>query len=230
MAGFKTHIATSTLIGVGYAAAGHSLLGLPLPGCLISGGLCSLAGMLPDLDSDSGVPFRETLALAAAAVPMLLIERMRTLNLSHDAMALVGVPVYLFIRFGLGMVLRKCTVHRGMFHSLPAAFIAALIVYLLYDGHDPTVRVFRAAAIWLGYLSHLVLDEIYSIGWSQGVPRLKKSFGTALKLFGPDAAPTLGTYGLLILLTMLAIKDSPGGLSPILRSPMANQPTSHSVR
>ena len=35
----------------------------------------------------------------------------------------------------------------------------------------------------LGYLSHLVLDEIWSVEWTHGL-HLKNSFGTALKFFG----------------------------------------------
>ncbi|MCE9552832.1 MAG: metal-dependent hydrolase, partial [Planctomycetes bacterium] len=81
MAGFRTHIAVSTTLGVGYGAAGVFLLPahaggeLPLATCALAAGLCSVSGMLPDLDSDSGVPIRETMTLAAAVVPMLLMRR-----------------------------------------------------------------------------------------------------------------------------------------------------------
>ena len=67
MAGFKTHITTSTVLGIGYGAGAHLLYGLPLDTCMLAGGLCSVSGMLPDLDSDSGVPIRESMAFAAAA-------------------------------------------------------------------------------------------------------------------------------------------------------------------
>src|SRR5688500_14827490 len=119
MAGFKTHITTSTVLGVGYAAGGHVLYGMPLPACLLAGGLCSVSGMLPDIDSDSGVPLRESLAFAAAIVPMLMVERFRELGLAPESIALGGAILYLAIRFGLGGMLKRYTVHRGMFHSLP---------------------------------------------------------------------------------------------------------------
>ena len=75
MAGFKMHISTSTVVGIGYGAAGHFLLGMDLPVAAVSAGLCSIAGILPDLDSDSGKPVRELTAFSAAVIPMLMMER-----------------------------------------------------------------------------------------------------------------------------------------------------------
>ena len=77
MAGFKTHIATSTALGAVYGAAGFVNADIPLPTCLLATGLCSISGMLPDLDSESGVPLRETMAFSAAVMPMLMIRQWR---------------------------------------------------------------------------------------------------------------------------------------------------------
>ena len=68
MADFKTHMSVSTAAGVLYAIAG-SQSGMPLTTCLLAGGLCSVSGMLPDLDGESGRPLREATTLAAAVVP-----------------------------------------------------------------------------------------------------------------------------------------------------------------
>src|SRR5512145_1225699 len=73
MAGFRMHVTTSALLGCGYAAGGHAAYGVPLDTALVAGAMCGLAGMLPDLDSDNGVPLRETMAFTAAIVPMLLV-------------------------------------------------------------------------------------------------------------------------------------------------------------
>ena len=71
MAGFQTHISVSTITGVGYGVWGYNC-GAPLETCILAGGLCSVAGMLPDLDSDSGRPVQEISAFAAV-VPMLMV-------------------------------------------------------------------------------------------------------------------------------------------------------------
>ena len=104
---------------------------IPLSSCLVAGGLCSLAGMLPDLDSDSGVPVREVTALTAALVPALMIPRFEQLGMDREQFVLATAIVYLAVRFGLGGLFKGYTVHRGMWHSLPAAAIAGLVTFLL---------------------------------------------------------------------------------------------------
>ena len=205
MAGFKTHITTSTLLGIGYGGAAHLWYGIPLDQCLLATGLCSVSGMLPDLDSDNGVPLRESLAFGAAVVPMLLIDRFRHLGLSTDGMVLCAAILYVAIRFGFGKLLRAYTRHRGMFHSIPAALIFAELAFLICDCPQTEMRLFKASAVLVGFMSHLLLDEFYSIQWSRF--RIKKSFGTAMKLWGKVWWANLSTYGKLILLTYVIINE-----------------------
>lgn len=205
MAGFKTHITVSTALGVGYGAAAHTLYNVPLSTSCLAGGLCSVAGMLPDLDSDSGVPLRETLAFAAAVTPILLLPRFTHLGLDHDSMALVTMLSYLAVRFPLAHLIKRSTAHRGMFHSLPACLIFAEIVFLLCSGNDVPTRLFKAGGVMLGFLSHLILDEIWAIDFKYGMPVPKSSFGTAIKFWGDKPIPNLFTWGCLALLTFLSI-------------------------
>jgi membrane-bound metal-dependent hydrolase YbcI (DUF457 family) len=207
MAGFRTHIGTSTALGIGYAVGAHYLFNVAPESCVLAGGLCSVSGMLPDLDSDSGVPLRESVAFAAAAVPVMMIRRFERLGMPLETMIMCGMVIYLVIRFGLAKLLKKYTVHRGMFHSLPAALIAAEIAFLLFDRENLWLRYYTAGGVLLGFLSHLVLDEIWSIDFRRGVPRLKKSFGTALKFWGDSLWANISTYAKVILLTYLVARD-----------------------
>jgi membrane-bound metal-dependent hydrolase YbcI (DUF457 family) len=207
MAGFKTHITVSSLLGAGYAGAAYVHYGVPLPTCLLAGGLCGVSGMLPDLDSDSGAPLRESMAFAAAVVPMLLIHRFQAFGLSHESMILAGAAAYLLLRFGLTELLKRFTVHRGMFHSLPAAAIAGELGFLIASGEDVRLRLFKAGAVVIGYVSHLLLDELYSLEWYHGRLRLKHSFGTALKLFGHEWWPNVSTFAKLAILTYLVLRE-----------------------
>lgn len=206
MAGFKTHITTSTVIGVGYGVAGYAL-GIPLETCMLGTGLCSVAGMLPDLDSDSGRPIREATAFGAAVVPMLMLDRFQHMGLSNESIVLAGVLVYLVIRFGLSELLKRFTVHRGMWHSVPACAIAGLLAFLICSCSTMPPRYFKAGAVVLGFMSHLLLDEIYSIERRGLWFRKKKSFGTAIKFFGPRLLPNLSTYAKLFLLIAFCIGD-----------------------
>jgi membrane-bound metal-dependent hydrolase YbcI (DUF457 family) len=208
MAGFKTHVATSTVLGIGYGAAAYSWYEVPLDQCLLATGLCSVSGMLPDLDSDNGVPLRESLAFAAAVVPMLLIDRFQNAGFSTDAMVLLTAVIYAAIRFGLGSILRSYTRHRGMFHSLPAAIIFAELAYLMCDCPQQSMRIFKAAAVMIGFMSHLILDEVWSVELRMGIPRFKKSFGTALKLWDKVWWANLSAYAKLFLVTWIVINES----------------------
>ncbi len=220
MAGFKTHITVSSLLGVGGGAAACMLYNVPWPTCALAAGLCGVAGMLPDIDSDSGRPLHESLAFAAAVVPMMLLHRLRHWEVPHELLILAGAGAYLLVRFGLGFLLKHCTVHRGMFHSLPAAAIFGEIAFLLAPSDDLGPKLFMAGAVVAGFLSHLLLDEIYSVD-CRGL-RLKKSFGTALKLWGHSGVAALTTYSALAVLSAVLVlqpqwswSQSPGALSGV---------------
>jgi hypothetical protein len=207
LAGFRVHVTTSTLLGCGYAGAGFAFYGFEPETAIVGGALCGFAGMLPDLDSDYGVPLRETMAFTAAIVPMLLVNRFQSLALSYDAMVLVAVSMYLFVRFGVTNMVRRYTVHRGMFHSIPAALIFAGIAFLVCGAHDFPVRCFKAGGVFGGFMSHLILDEIYAVEWKGGAWRFKKSFGTAIKFLGDDAWANFSTYAKLIIVLMLIMGE-----------------------
>ena len=206
MANFKTHITFSTLLGVGYGGAAYVFYDLPIPTCVLAGGLCGVSGMLPDIDADKGKPIRESMAFAAAIVPMMLVDRFRQFEFSNELIVLCGAGVYLFIRFVLASLLRRYTVHRGMFHSLPAAIIFGELAFLLASG-DLTLRIYKAGGVTAGYLAHLLLDEIYSVEWHRGRLRLKRSFGTAMKLFSSRWWANISTFAKLAVLTYVVMKE-----------------------
>ena len=207
MANFQKHLSTSVALGAAYGTLGHLQYGLPLPSCMLSAGLCTIAGLLPDLDSDNGVILRESLALTAAVAPMLMLQRLRELGLPQETIVLSSGLIYIIIRFGLGEMLKRCTVHRGMWHSIPAAAIAALIIYYLCACPEVNSRLFKAGAVFVGYIWHLLLDEIFAFETTMGRLRVKKSFGTALKFLSRDSAANMIVYAGLGAAILLVMKD-----------------------
>jgi LexA-binding, inner membrane-associated putative hydrolase len=206
MAGFKMHVSTSSLLGCGYAAAGI-LHGFPPDSALVGGAMCGFAGMLPDLDSDYGTPLRETMCFVSATVPMLLLDRFATFRMSHDAIVLLAVIIYLFMRFGVTKMIRKYTVHRGMFHSIPALLTFAGVAFLISGNSDINIRYFKAGGVALGVMSHLVLDEIYAVEFAHGRWRLKKSFGTAIKFWGQDGWANFSCYVKLLIVAGMILGE-----------------------
>ena len=207
MAGFKTHITTSTILGIGGGAAAYTFYHLPASTCILAAGLCGVSGMLPDLDSGPGRPLRESMAFAAAVVPMAMVDRFKALGMGLESIILAGGAMYLLIRFGMAALLRRFTVHRGMFHSFPACAIAGETVFLVFGCERTELRYFVAGASMVGFMSHLILDEIWSIEFKRGMPHLKSSFGTAMKLWGPAMGPNILTYLLLAGITFFAVND-----------------------
>ena len=71
-----------------------------------------------------------------------------------------------------------------MFHSIPALAISGLGVFLLYDHDNLGLHSLPGAGVMIGFLSHLVLDEIYAVDLGGLVPRLNQFAGSARKLSG----------------------------------------------
>ncbi len=207
MAGFRTHITVSTGLGVVYGAAAVQPLGFPTDAALLAAGVTGVGGMLPDLDSDSGVPVREMFGLAAAVIPLLLVPRLVHSGMSREAVLAAVLFGYVFIRYIVANVFKRLTVHRGMYHSLPAMLIAGLVVYLAYHSPDRDIRLLLAGGVMIGFLSHLVLDEIYSVDFRGARIKLKSSAGTALKLGSSSVIATGVCYAILGGLLYLAYKD-----------------------
>jgi LexA-binding, inner membrane-associated putative hydrolase len=208
MASYRGHLAFASLLGAAYAGVGWLRFEFDWGPVCLAAGVTTLGGLLPDLDSDSGVPVRETFGLAAAVVPLMLHRRLeRACGLSPEQTLVLLGFIYLGIRYGLAQVFRHITVHRGMFHSVPGMLVAGLALYLLYHSDQFWQRVYLAGGVMLGFLSHLVLDELYSVDFMGLRVRLNKYAGSALKFVSPSWPATLIAYGILTGLSVAAWYD-----------------------
>ena len=215
MASYRGHLMFSTGLGVAYGGLAWWQLGFDWPPAVLGGALTAIAGLLPDLDSDSGVPVRELFGLAAATVPFLLLRRLEAKAVSTEQMILTLGSVYLLVRYGLSALFKRVTVHRGMFHSVPAMCISGLLVFLLYHNPEMKIRLYLAAGAMIGFLSHLVLDELCSVDIAGAKLKLNKYAGSALKLRSVSTLATLATYSVLAGLTYLAMLDWEGFQNPL---------------
>ncbi len=172
--------------------------------------ITTIGSFLPDVDSDSGMPFYlvfGTMTLAATGIVLLYVLK----DPPEDWRYLVGIPAgaLFFFWFIIGGIIKKCTHHRGIFHSLPAAAIAGVGTLLIarYFGLGDTVAFVYGGAMAVGFLSHLVLDEMHSTVSLEGIPFLpRQSLGTALKLFSRSQMVNLATYLVLGVLAYSAFQ------------------------
>ncbi|MEI9902117.1 MAG: hypothetical protein WDN31_20735 [Hyphomicrobium sp.] len=88
----------------------------------------------------------------------------------------------LFVRYGLHTAFHRLANHRGVWHTwiagLASAFATVLIFYYVFDRPDG-VAWLAGGFLFVGFLTHLILDEIYSVDVLGN--HIKRSFGTAFK-------------------------------------------------
>src|SRR5262249_22796680 len=137
-------------------------------------------------------------------VPFLMVPSLHQKHLTGEQMIVVMAATFLLIRYVLSAVFKRLTVHRGMFHSIPALLIAGLAVFLVFRDSTKVDRLYFGGAVALGFLSHLALDEIYSVDFMGVRLKLNRYAGSALKLASPSWMATAFTYLLLLGLGYLA--------------------------
>ena len=233
MANFREHITVSGMLGLGYGLGSVVAFEFnPLQG-LLAACFTGVSGMLPDLDSDNGRPVREMFGLLGAVAPLLLVNRVTAffgLPGDPETVMLVVIALYLAIKYGGATLVSRLSVHRGMFHSLPALIIAAEAVYLAYPGPRASVKLLMAGGVAVGFLSHLLLDELYSVEMKGSRLRLKQSSGTALKWSGNEFFPNVFAFTLMATLSYAVLLEEgwfdQGGASSTNQPRLAAPPDS----
>ena len=205
MANHQQHLTFSSLSGLAFGTLAWYPCGFPAVTCVLAGSLCSVGGMLPDIDIKTSRSFQDCMSITAYIASMLVILRASTMDVTVEMLSIIGAAVFIAVKYGIGNLIQTFTVHRGMIHSIPFAVLCGEILFLTTAG-DTSIRILKAAGLSLGFLSHLLLDEIYSVD----VVKLntKKSFGTALK-FGmwKNLKLTVTLYFLLFCATFISFKE-----------------------
>jgi hypothetical protein len=207
MASYRGHLMFSSALGAAYGGVAAWQLQLGWAPVFLGAGLTTIGGLLPDLDSQSGVPVRELFSLAASIVPLFILRRLWRLNIPGDEILVIMALVYVLIRYGLSHIFKRLTVHRGMFHSLPAMLIAGMVIFLIDKGSTLPVRLFLSGGVMIGFLSHLILDELCSVDFMGITIRLNKYAGSAVKLYSSSWPATLTCYVLLCVLAFFTWRD-----------------------
>jgi hypothetical protein len=183
MANFTTHIAVGTVVAGSLATltlaadviAPENLIPVTLAGVLGS--------VLPDIDLKESRPSRAMFAGLAIffsfAVLFTTADRYSIVELWT-----LWLGTLLVVRYGLRNIFHNLAVHRGTWHSIMAGLFCAAATAVVF-GHvmdrHAGVAWLAGGFLFIGYLVHLTLDEVYSVDVLDR--RVKSSFGTALKLF-----------------------------------------------
>ncbi len=208
MGNYRQHIGFAGFLGVFFAWCTYVGMGLHWLYGSVAALLATLGGLLPDLDHPIGVElkgFTGILGVLAALMAWLHIQP----DLPFEVHLWGVVLAYLLVRHGLRRVLASLMVHRGISHSFPTCAVWGALTYLYYPTEQFTLRLVMAAAVMLGFLSHLILDELCSVDLRGA--RVKRSFGSAFKFWAASPWATLAMYAILATLVQRVIRAWPDG-------------------
>ncbi len=205
MAGYKAHLATGMglgLIGGLWVILSNSLSLIYAPIIFLA---MLVGSFLPDLDSDSGRPVQLlfiTLGLITSFAAGYYL--FFTLESEMHYIILGIIAGFLFVNIVLKRIFMKFTHHRGIFHSLAAVAIITLTTTCILLSQKLSLfdSMIVSAAIGIGYLSHLILDELNSMVNLSGIPFIpKRSLGTALKI----STSSLRTNAAIIFIILILL-------------------------
>ena len=205
MANFKTHISVAAALS-GCLATGFLEVGIATPKDVwLYFALGTLGGILPDIDADNSIPGRILFSFFAMVLAFLTLFS-RANFYSIVELSILWMVTYMVVRYIIFQMFAKLTVHRGIFHSLLAAvffyFLTTDVSYYLFSLNTLNAWV-AGLFVFAGYLIHLILDEMYSVDLIG--TKIKKSFGTALKIVSTNMKAT----SLLLLATVLVFYMTP---------------------
>lgn len=195
MANFNTHLNVAALLtglsSASLVAAQH----IDLNTAVWLWFLGTMGGLLPDIDSDNSTSLDTIFNLFTFAIILLVMRYVINEDIGDlSFLKVIGIPVvtYVVMKYGLRTVFERLTVHRGSCHSLLFLALCGLMTTKLIaniDGIDSakadSLAWLSGGFVFLGGLIHLLLDEIYSVDLRN--IRIKRSFGTALKLVDLDS-------------------------------------------
>jgi membrane-bound metal-dependent hydrolase YbcI (DUF457 family) len=182
MANFTTHIAVGTVVSGALATLTLAADVIPRDS-LVAVTLAGVLGsVLPDIDLKDSRPSRAMFAglgiFFSFAVLFSCAGRFSILELW-----ILWLGTLVGVRYGLHAIFHRMAVHRGIWHSLLALVFVSLFTALAFKyilGEADGTAWLAASFMGVGFLTHLILDELYSVDVMD--TRLKASFGTALKL------------------------------------------------
>lgn len=183
MANFTTHIAVGTLV-TGALATVTLAADVVYPENLIAVTMAGVLGsVLPDIDLKDSRPSRAF--FAGLAVFFSFVALFTTAGrFSIAEMLLLWFGTLVFVRYIVKWIFHQMSYHRGIWHSWLAAIFCSLATAAFYYWvlkRNDGVAWLAAGFMMAGFITHLVLDEIYSVDIMD--TRIKASFGTALKVF-----------------------------------------------
>lgn len=206
MANFPTHIAVGTIVS-GALATVTVATDLVAPENIVAVTLAGVLGsVLPDIDLEDSRPGRAMFAGLGVFFSFAVLFSLER-KYSIAEMLVLWLGTLLVVRYVAKEIFFRISYHRGVWHSILAMVFCAFVTAWVFSnllGRDDGVAWLAAGFMAIGFLTHLVLDELYSVDVMD--TRIKASFGTALKLYDHRR---LGHSVAMVVATVLVFMFTP---------------------
>lgn len=204
MANFPTHIAVGTVVS-GALATVTLAADVVAPENLVAVTLAGVLGsVLPDIDLKDSRPSRAMFAGLGVFFAFAVLFSLQQ-KYSVVEMIILWLGTLVLVRYVAHAFFHRLSAHRGIWHSMLACVFSACATAAVYTsvlGRNEGVAWLAAGFLSIGYLTHLILDEIYSVDVMD--TRLKASFGTALKLIDPRHPGATAAMAVATVIAFLA--------------------------
>ena len=206
MAGFRDHLTAAAVIGaICVTVLPYSITSITMIEQLLLFFILVISTEIPDLDSDNSKPVRIVYSILVIILPILTTYFIEVFGflpyfeiINYEKYAIILAFIFSLILFAIlfwtTLILTK---HRGVIHTIPMALFSASLIATIFNDIGSNLANLVFLFSFIGVITHLVLDEIYSIF------KMSKSFGSALKLY--DKNNITGTFILYCGFYYLAI-------------------------
>src|SRR5437868_10562761 len=110
MASYRGHLMLSAPLGAAYGGLALLRPEFDWGPIVLGAGLTTVGGLLPDLDSDSGVPVRELFGITAAATAVIVLHPLLQRGLPLEQALVFMGAAYFVVRYGLSALCCRWTV------------------------------------------------------------------------------------------------------------------------
>ncbi|MDQ7814762.1 MAG: metal-dependent hydrolase [Patescibacteria group bacterium] len=208
MASFKTHLSFGVALGAACVILTlfFGLLTQRWDFLILIAVAAVVGSILPDIDSDTSLPFHVTFGSLSITVGGLALWLSFT-RFPGDYRWIIGLPLssVFMIWIVLAGIFKRLTRHRGIIHSLPVMALAGVVVFsaAIRLGIEDWEAFLLGLALSLGFLLHLVLDEAFAaVNFNGNIFIPNKELGSALKFKSASAGANILVYSALFLLTL----------------------------
>jgi hypothetical protein len=204
MANFNTHLSVGITASAVLSTVFLSMKLLTPNETIVAFVIGTFGSLLPDIDADNSKSIEIAFSIISLLITMIFVFANIELYSIIEILVMSGI-IFSIFRFGFIGIFRKVSRHRGMFHSIPVAFIWGLSIVILMHNFfniNTLVSWVYGLMMTIGYIIHLALDELYSVDLENR--KMKKSYGTALKFFASSKIQNILVYASLIFLILIA--------------------------